>query len=88
MDLEQTLKGSQWDPRPNIIAVGLSGGCYFQHRMIRTTKGCSEPLWDTEYDRDIQEHNRAQKQLGSGDPFITAAQHRGRSPQALQRQTC
>jgi hypothetical protein len=88
MDLEQTLKGSQWDPRPNITAGCLSGGCYFQYKMIRTTKGHSEPLWGTEYDRDIQQHNRDQKQLGSGDAFITAAQHRGRSPEALQRQIC
>jgi hypothetical protein len=45
-------------------------------------------LWGTEYDRDVKKHNWAQNQLGSEDPFITAAQHRGRSPEALQRETC
>jgi hypothetical protein len=45
-------------------------------------------LWGTEYDRGVKEHNWAQNQLSSEDPFITAAQNGGRSPEALQRQTC
>jgi hypothetical protein len=48
----------------------------------------SGPLCSTEFQWDFHDHQPAQNEVGSQDPFIMGAQNRSRSTESLGRQPC
>jgi hypothetical protein len=87
-DLKLTLKGSQWEPQPNLTAGVLSVVCWVFKEKGRESNEFWGPLRGTEYQWDVQDHQGAKNQLESQFPFIIGSQNRSRSTKALGRVTC